>query len=103
MSPIDLVLRYPTLYRDRFGEVETVIENDGRTLRVVIRGVTFSGSNCDVLAPEGPVPDDMRDRFVLSQGDLCACSIGCTIPMTVHHDGRDLLAEIHAQLDLGDP
>src|SRR5688500_5088684 len=42
---------YPAKYRDKHGEVDTVIRNDGQTLSMVIRGVEFSGQAFDLFEP----------------------------------------------------
>jgi hypothetical protein len=39
-----MIARYPALFRDAHSEMVTVIENDGRTLRMVVRGVEFMGT-----------------------------------------------------------
>ena len=34
---------YPARYHDALGEEQTIIENDGKQLRMVVRGVEFVG------------------------------------------------------------
>ncbi len=42
---------YPAVYRDRFGEVATILFNDGKELRMKLRGVEFTGRMLDDWEP----------------------------------------------------
>jgi hypothetical protein len=46
-----MIARYPALYRDALGEEKTVIENDGKKLRMIVRGVEFTGTMFDDFEP----------------------------------------------------
>lgn len=94
---------YPTTYRDRLGPVTTSIHDDGGSLHIMLRGVAFSGPDFDALSPERPLSEDERGLFVLSHDDLCACSLSWSMPLTILANGDDLAAELHAELELGDP
>ena len=97
--------RYPTVYRDRHGDVETFIEEEGHHLRVMLRGVAFSGDDFDSLSPEHPLSDEERDLFVLSAGDacLCACTMEWGMPLAILASGTEVTAELRVVLDLGEP
>ena len=90
---------YPTLYRDAYGEEETVIENDGQTLRMVVRGVEFEGGDFDGFAP---VSQEVGSQFAFHYGNLCGYLLRCTIPVIVAGDGEKVTA-LHVLLDLGKP
>ena len=43
---------YPARYIDEHGEEETIIRNDGKTLRMRVRGVEFSGMRFEDFEPD---------------------------------------------------
>ncbi len=94
---------YPTTYRDRLGQIETSIHANGSSLRILLRGIAFSGNDFDALAPEQPLSEDERALFTLAQDDLCSCSLSWIMPLTLLSPGGDLAAELHVVLDLGAP
>lgn len=56
---------YPALYRDRFGEVATTVQNNGKELRMKLRGVEFTGRHLNDWEP-----DDQADMTLLQQFPL---------------------------------
>ncbi len=68
-----MITRYPALYRDAHGEEATVIENDGKTLRMVVRGVEFTGTMFDDFEPSIAQDDPDLAPFSLYCGSLCSC------------------------------
>ena len=95
--------RYPAKYTDAYGTEDTIITNDGETLRMTIRGVQFTGTDFDALeAPEDAAPDQLLS-FSLHRGDLCACRIECEMPIPIHDNGEDLTGTLRIDLQLGDP
>ncbi len=46
-----MVQSYPARYQDAQGEEYTIIENDGKRLRMMVRGVEFVGADFDGLEP----------------------------------------------------
>lgn len=91
---------YPTVYRDAHGEEETVIENDGQTLRMVVRGVEFEGNDFDSFTP---VNQELGSQFAFRNGDLCGYSINCDIPVIAAGSGQEKVVALHVLLDLGEP
>jgi hypothetical protein len=98
------MIHYPAVYRDKHGEEVTVIENNGRTLSMTVRGVTFAGEDFDSLEPIDSVNDTQLATFVLSHSnDLCDCEIKCDVPIMVVMNGRQTLITLHTHLLLGAP
>jgi hypothetical protein len=58
---------YPTRYRDALGELETVLENDGNELSIVVRGIEFRGSDFESLAASDIDPST-KVLFSLEEG-----------------------------------
>ncbi len=97
-----MVWIYPAKYRDKSGEVLTAIENDGRTLRMVVRGVEFSGPDFDGMeVTRGQNVADLS-LFTLQRGELCSCVIECEIPIPV--GGAEITQGVlRVRLELGNP
>jgi len=85
-----MIARYPALYRDAHGEEATVIENDGKTLRMVVRGVEFTGTMFDDFEPSIARDDPVLASFTLHFGMLCACAIECEMPLPIK-SGEELI------------
>lgn len=94
--------RYPVTYSDANGSETTTLENDGETLRVILRGVELCGPDFDSLSPAGASPDDLRS-FTLNQDCLCACRLECRIPVPVNDHGRLSEGTLLVTLVLGEP
>src|SRR5688500_2075908 len=95
--------RYQTNYQDRFGNEQTVIENDGKTLRMVVRGVEFAGSWFDDFEPLTKSDVAHLASFTLNRGELCSCTIECEMPMLMVSHSEVVQAVLHVNLKLGDP
>jgi hypothetical protein len=74
---------YPAHYKDRFGEEQTSIHNDGKNLSMIVRGVEFEGSDFDSFEPKGRPDPAQLSSFTLSHGSLCFCVIETGIPIPV--------------------
>ena len=93
---------YPALFRDRHGEEATTIENDGKLLRMVVRGIEFVGSSFDLLRPEcGPEAAKLA-YFELERGVLTACVFEWRMVTVVQH-GEKRHAELSGWIELGSP
>jgi hypothetical protein len=98
-----MLATYPATYRDRAGEETTTIRNDGKMLRMIVRGVEFCGEDFDFLAPAEDTDRAQLARLTLASGYLCSCEIACEIPVPVV-SGADLLPGVLLMhLVLGDP
>lgn len=94
---------YSAVYTDAHGTEQTIIENDGIQIRVVLRGVPFEGTDFDGLEPTIATDDPRLSRFSLHHNELCACHIDCKIPLPIverHCEGQGILS-VH--LELGSP
>jgi hypothetical protein len=94
---------YDAVFRDARGQEATRIGNDGTELRMTVRGVDFIGSDFDSFAPVGDDLERAAELFVLSRGELCACQLTWTMPLSVARDGVVSEASLGATLTLGDP
>jgi len=79
---------YPATYRDARGEEATVIYNDGKTLQMTLRGVTFTGDSLNDFEPTVPLADPRLAEFPLHRWnenvvELCACVIEFEMPLPV--------------------
>jgi hypothetical protein len=93
---------YPTLYHDKFGDEITVIHNDGKNLRMIIRGVEFNGFMFDDFEPQ-TTDDALLALFPLNNGLLSSCDIDCKISIPVIFFGETIECVINAQIQLGKP
>ena len=98
-----MLASYPAIYRDRFGEEATTIQNDGRTLRMQVRGVTFIGSDFDAFEPVPATDSSHLSTFTLDNGSLCACEIVCDMPLPIVVEQEVIVGALHVQLTLGRP
>ncbi len=97
-----MLTSYPATYRDRLGEVTTTILNDGRMLRIVIRGVEFAGSSFDLFGPTAELDDAQLALFTLNQGSLCSYVIECDMPLSVAFGDEVVEGLLHVGFELGD-
>lgn len=95
---------YPATYQDQWGAEQTAIKNDGKTLRMVIRGVEFTGNDFDSWKPA--IPYDARlSTFPLHPrfGELCSCTLEWNMRIPIV-SGKELLhANLQARLEFGNP
>lgn len=100
-----MVWAYPGRYRDQAGEEAITIENDGKKLRTVVRGVAFWGSTFDSLEPsENQDPAKLASFELTCLGkELSACTIEWEMPLTVVVDQKIEDGTLYARLELGRP
>jgi hypothetical protein len=94
---------YPARYRDGSGEQVTAIRNDGRTLRMTVRGVEFSGEDFDAFAPSPREASASLASFTFQRGCLCSCTIDCEMPIPVVIGDRNDAGLLLVHLELGAP
>src|SRR5262245_34488805 len=94
---------YHATFRDKFGQESTSITNDGKTLQMVVRGVTFLGSDFDGLEPVCNPPPDQLPTFNLQKGELCSCVIETEMPMPMSTPHSVIEGKLAIRLELGDP
>lgn len=93
---------FPTTYSDKFGKETTIIQNDGKTLLMAIRGIEFVGSMFDDFEPKHIEKSDFNS-FVFNRGVLCSCEINCEIPVYIAIEGNTIESKLHAYIELGGP
>jgi len=94
---------YPTKYSDRRGVELAEMRNDGSTLSIRLRGVSFSGADFDALEPESDSPLDLLSQFTFWNGVLCDCTLDCEIPVPVVFADETLPSTLRMHLELGAP
>jgi len=94
---------YPARFTDANGTEETTIMNDGETLRMTLRGVTFQDTMFDSFEPVEGTDPSLLEHFSLTGNELCSCRIECRIPIPIDVDGKDTQGVLSCQIDLGSP
>jgi hypothetical protein len=92
----------PARYKDRFGEEHTSIQNDGKKLMMVVRGIEFQGNDWDMFEPTDPSSLTER-RFTLHHGRLCSCTIEAEMPIPIKAADHLEYGVLKVELTLGDP
>ena len=72
---------YPTKFTDANGTEETSIINNGETLRMVLRGITFEDTMFDSFEPVEGTDPALLNQFTLNRNELCECLIEFDIPI----------------------
>jgi hypothetical protein len=98
-----MIAHYPGLYWDTHGEEATVIENDGKTLRMVVRGAEFTGTEFDDFEPSVARDDPALASFTLDRGSLCSYVLECDMPLPGLSGNEILDGSLHMRLELGEP
>lgn len=92
---------YPAKYSDEYGEELTTIHNDGKTLRITVRGVDFAGRDFDGLEPADNSTKQKLQTFSLGKfRELCECKIKCEIPIKIQAQ-KEIPAKLIMNLGLG--
>ena len=94
---------YPTIYRDAHGEESTVIENDGQTLRMVVRGIEFISNpfgSFDMLTAQNVEAAGQAGFTLDSYADLLAGTLMFDMPLTVITDNQETTATLIVKLSL---
>jgi len=94
---------YPAVYRDAHGEEHTVVENDGQTLRMIVRGVEFISKpfgSFDDLRPtiedEAELSSFTFDRY----RELVAATLQFDMPLPVVIEAEIAPANLNITIDL---
>jgi hypothetical protein len=94
---------YPTRYSDGRGTEMASLRNDGATLSLHLRGVTFCGRDFDSLKADSHSAPESLTSFHLHNRALCNCTIECEIPITVVSESTMSTRALRMQLELGKP
>ena len=95
-------MNYPAIYSDKFGEEKTIIQNDGKTLRMSLRGVMFSGSMFDDFEPSN-IEEAKLALFPMHFGTLCSYKLDCQIPISIVMFDKEIKGILQTHIELGDP
>ncbi|MFN8388161.1 MAG: DUF6304 family protein, partial [Anaerolineales bacterium] len=68
-------ITYLVKYEDEFGVGAATIVNDGKKLRLTVRGVEFISHNFHSFSISSTADDSKRKLFNLFIGDLCGYSL----------------------------
>jgi len=94
---------FPAHYCDARGQEATTIFDDGRTLRMVVRGVDFSGPDFERFEPPPGMEDAIGASFSLCDNSLADCVLEWEMPIGMVIGDRDIEGLLTARLDLGPP
>jgi len=94
---------YRAWYKDRFGEEDTTILNDGETLTMVVRGIRFRGTDFDGFEPQAVSDPAKLSSFTFLHGSLCYCTIEADIPVPVVTPTGIVDGVLTFELELGKP
>jgi hypothetical protein len=92
---------YPAKYRDQFGEEITTIENDGKLLSMILRGVEFNSSMLDDWEAMTEIPASAS--FPLHRNELCSYALNLEMPASIVQNKHVLTGTLHVYLELGEP
>lgn len=98
-------MEYKAIYSDSYGEEETSIHNDGKTLRMILREVEFSSQFFEDWEPAAETPFDLLAKFSLHPkfNELVDFRLKCSLPLAVRSSGQNKTAELLVDLNLGSP
>lgn len=97
------ISRYPAIYRDKHGEERTTITNDGKYLRMTIRGIEFVGMSFDLFDPPANIDKSELEQFTFYLDALCAFEVDCDIPVHVVKADGVVDGNLHIHMELGEP
>ena len=98
-----MVATYPAIYRDDQGKETTVIENDGQTLRMVVRGVAFISrpfGSFDSFTPEAQEEASLAHFALDSYRDLVAATLVFEVPMPLVMGAKLVPSTLIVQVEL---
>lgn len=94
---------WPVRYSDHNGIEESQIFSDGKNLKLMLRGINFSGTDFDSLSPEKEANIAMLKSFSLHESCLCDCKLECVIKLPVQVRGNIIEGDLLILLELGSP
>jgi len=98
-----MLVIYPAKYQDDSGEEITTIENDGKNLTTLIRGIRFEGRDFDGLEPQETPEIVQKAMFTLNSGELCNCILEFEMPISIMMINEIVSGTLQAHLKLGKP
>jgi hypothetical protein len=98
-----MIATYPARYEDVHRKERTAIENDGKYLRMVVRGVPFQGSQLDDFEPMIDPSDPRMATFTIDHGLLWAYQLSFVMPLAMLNGEQTVTGRLRVQLMLGLP
>jgi Family of unknown function (DUF6304) len=92
---------YPAKYCDRFGAEITTIENNRKSLRMILRGIQFQCSMLDDWKSATEISPSVS--FPLHRGELCAYILDLEMPVAIVKNSNVLTGKLLVHLELGEP
>ena len=93
---------YPAIYKDQFRSESVTILDDGRAVKLSLRGVEFSGGYFS-LTPPSNQSSALAETFHLFEGELCDYSLEFDLPIIVVNNGKELETTARVHLECGKP
>ena len=101
---------YPALYTDASGSEQTAVYNDGKTLRMTVRGLPFASSDFNDFWPEdgmdvalyasfGVRPSDPSDPTTFGYPVLSNYVLECEMPLPMVIGGQEAEATLRIRVD----
>lgn len=94
---------YPATYRDALGEEQTVIENDGQTLRIIVRDVEFISTpfgSFDGFTPKTQEVGALAGFTLDAHRDFVGATLIFDVPMPLVTDSGTIPSILTVQIDL---
>ena len=101
---------YSALYTDAMGSEQTIVYNDGKTLRKTVRGLPFAGSGFDDFWPEDDIdialyasfgirPSDPSDPTTFGFPVLSNYVLECDMPLPMVSGGQETETALRVRVD----
>jgi hypothetical protein len=98
-----MTVTYLVKYEDKFGVESATIANNGKILKLTLRGVEFTGHNFHSFSISSATDETMRDLFNLFAGDLCGYSLDCPISVFCVSGDKGIPTTLQVHIECGEP
>jgi len=98
-----MIASYPAQYKDEFGTESTVIINNGKMMKMSLRGVEFPGDNFHSFGISPATDDSKRKFFNLFENNLCGYFLDCQIPVVLVSEDEVLQTLLQVHVKCGKP
>lgn len=98
-----MVESYPGKYCDKTGEETTTIQNDGKILWMVLRGIEFVGNDFHWFEPSEHGDESKLEQFSLFLGGLCSYTLDCDIPVLIVEGNKAHRESLRIHVEYGEP
>ena len=94
---------YPVKFSDEFGEERTTIQNDGKILKMIVKGVKFFGHDFHGFDLLEEIDETKLNQFNFFLGELCAYTLDCEIPVLVVSSNNTFEGKLQVHIEYGKP